>query len=154
MNSKLTDGEFRQLIKTGPLVSVDLVVKNDSENILLLRRTTNPAKGFFFVPGGRIFKNETIEAAFARIIFRELGTNRRLSDARLLGVYNHIYDTNRFDEDNYGTHYVSITYETRSVDYKKPTDDEHDEFKWFSEAELLQRNDVHQYVKNYFIESG
>jgi colanic acid biosynthesis protein WcaH len=154
MNGKLADSEFRQLIKTGPLVSVDLVVRDDSDNILLLRRTTNPAKGFFFVPGGRIFKSETIEAAFARIFLRELGTNIRLSDARLLGVYSHIYGTNRFDEDNYGTHYVSVTYETRNVEHKKTTDDDHDEFRWFSEAELLKRNDVHQYVKNYFIGDG
>ena len=152
MNSKLSDGDFRQLIKTAPLVSIDLVVRDDTGRILLLWRKTNPAKGFFFVPGGRIRKNETIEAAMARISRNELGAVANLSDARLIGVYNHIYDTNRFDEEGYGTHYVSVTYEVRKNHYENIGDDDHGEFVWLSEGDLMTRNDVHQYVKNYFTE--
>lgn len=147
---QLSEGDFRQLIKEAPLVSIDFVVRDETGNILLLRRKTNPAKGFFFVPGGRIFKNESKEAAAARISKRELGAAVNLTEARFIGVFDHVYEENRFDEEGYGTHYVALGYEIRKNEHTRITDDEHDEWVWLSEADLLNRSDVHQYTKNYF----
>lgn len=58
-----------------PLVAIDLIVRSE-EKVLLGRRTNEPAKGFFFVPGGRIFKGETARTAFQRITLAELGFER------------------------------------------------------------------------------
>ena len=41
--------------------------------ILLGKRKNPPAKNFFFVPGGRIFKSELKKHAFKRILKNELG---------------------------------------------------------------------------------
>ncbi len=65
--SKLSDKEFMNLIKNAPLVSIDLIVKNKKDEVLLGLRKNAPAKGTWFVPGGRIGKNETLQEAFKRI---------------------------------------------------------------------------------------
>ena len=55
-----------EVIKHTPLVSIDLIVRNGKDQILVGLRTNEPAKGFWFVPGGRILKNERITEAFKR----------------------------------------------------------------------------------------
>ena len=43
--------EFLETIKNTPLVAIDLIIENDSGEILLGKRNNNPAKNFWFVPG-------------------------------------------------------------------------------------------------------
>ena len=55
------------IIDATPLVSVDLIIENRLKQILLGKRVNRPAQGYWFVPGGRILKNETIKDAIKRI---------------------------------------------------------------------------------------
>ncbi len=48
---------FKTVINSTPLISVDLVIKNNEGQILLGKRTNRPAKGFWFVPGGWVLKD-------------------------------------------------------------------------------------------------
>ena len=66
---------FTTVIDSTPLVSIDLVVVNEHEKVLLGFRTNKPAKGLWFVPGGRIQKNESLACAFNRLTNQELGCN-------------------------------------------------------------------------------
>ena len=43
----------------------------------------------WFVPGGRIMKNETLENAFERITLAETGKAVPITEAGFLGVYQH-----------------------------------------------------------------
>jgi len=61
------------IIEATPLVSIDLVITGPSKMVLLGKRTKSPAKGYWFVPGGRIIKNETINQAIKRISEVEVG---------------------------------------------------------------------------------
>jgi colanic acid biosynthesis protein WcaH len=63
-----SDDEFAHIVRLAPLVSIDLIIRDDEQNVLVALRTNEPAKGVYFVPGGCIRKNETIENAFARIL--------------------------------------------------------------------------------------
>ena len=58
---------FLAVVDRAPLVAVDLVFIRNSREILLGLRNNRPAQGFWFVPGGRIFKNEKIGAALIRV---------------------------------------------------------------------------------------
>lgn len=69
----LTDETFRTVLASTPLVSIDLVVENSAGEILLGQRLNRPAQGFWFVPGGRIQKSESLDAAFRRLTRGELG---------------------------------------------------------------------------------
>ena len=61
---ELGDKEFREIIKNAPLVSIDLIVKNREGKILLGLRINKPAQNTWFVPGGRIRKDETLDSVF------------------------------------------------------------------------------------------
>jgi len=83
---------FTKIVSHTPLVSIDLVVRNESGGVLLGKRTNRPAQGTWFVPGGRINKNEKIQDAFGRIIQDEPGNSYPFSEARFLGPYQHFYE--------------------------------------------------------------
>jgi len=69
----LEQQDFMQLVKNAPIFAIDLVVLNEKDQLLLGKRLNAPAKGDWFVPGGRVFKNEALVKAFERITATELG---------------------------------------------------------------------------------
>ena len=143
--------EFDTVVRLTPLVAIDLIVRSPEGRILVGRRSNEPAKGSFFVPGGRISKNETLAAAFRRISLAELGLEQKIEEARFLGVYEHFYATNNHQVAGFGTHYVTLAYELTSPvrDLQLPKD-QHDGFAWLTEAELRRSPEVHQNTKAYF----
>lgn len=151
----LTNTQFLQIIKTTPLVSIDLIIENSASDILLGKRLNRPALNYWFVPGGRIRKNEKIADAFARIAKAELGLTLSLSDAQLLGAYNHIYDDNYLDEENINTHYVALGYKIKLTDtFNIQADEQHSDLKWWSNCELMNSDEVHANTKAYFAQQA
>lgn len=147
--SKLSGEDFCQLVRTAPLVAIDVVLRDPEGRVFLACRRDQPARGFYFVPGGRIFKNETIERAFARILRGETGFDLKLVDARLVGVFQHIYPTNRFEADGFGTHYVVLAYEIAAGSQAVVAPDP-GPFKWVDAAAISRMPDVHPFTKAYF----
>jgi len=96
--------EFLEVVERAPLVSIDVIVRRGDGRVLLGRRTNEPAKDFWFVPGGRIYKNERLEAAFRRICEAELGKPFAIGEAKFLGVFEHLYPTNFAGQPGTGTH--------------------------------------------------
>lgn len=142
---------FINIVRNTPLVSIDLIIENPAGQILLGKRNNKPAKGYWFVPGGRIIKNETIEKAFQRISSTELGATMKIQQASFKGVYEHHYDQNFSEDDSFGTHYVVLAYHFKindSIVFR--TESQHESFIWKTKEELLKDSDVHQYTKNYF----
>jgi len=147
----LSESDFATVLRLTPLVSIDLLVRTRDGRILLGRRKHEPARNSLFVPGGRITKNETIEAAFRRLTLDELGVEKRIEEARLLGAYSHFYPTNRLDREGFGTHYVVLAYElTSQVELESLPLDQHDDYVLFTEEECLASPQVHENTKAYF----
>jgi colanic acid biosynthesis protein WcaH len=143
--------EFARVIRLTPLIAIDLVVKSPEGRVLIGRRINEPAKGFFFVPGSRISKNETLDAAFRRITREELNREVAPEQARFLGVYEHFYPTNRFGEPGFGTHYVVLAHELPlEIDIKDLPTDQHGEYRWLYPKDILSSPDVHANTKAYF----
>ena len=140
---------FKCVVENTPLVSIDLIVRNKEGKILLGKRKNRPARGYYFVPGGRIFKNERIEEAFKNISKNELGKALDIDKAKFLGVYQHFYNDNYFGEDT-GTHYVVLAYEVLEDDLNLKEDNQHADFIWLSPEEILKSENVHPYTKDYF----
>jgi colanic acid biosynthesis protein WcaH len=142
---------FTTVIDGTPLVSVDLVVINERNEVLLGQRLNRPAKGFWFVPGGRILKNEALANAFKRLTLEELGTEYLIENASLLGPYDHFYTDCVFNE-NISTHYVAIAYvlkinsnELNSL----PIAQQHSNYNWLTIETLFENDAVHTYTKLY-----
>lgn len=150
---KLDTGSFADIVKNTPLVSIDLIVKNVDNQVLTGLRKNNPAKDFWFMPGGRIFKNESLEQAFKRITQDELGFALSRQDFQFLGIYEHFYDNNFTGNGEFGTHYVVLAHEIvlgRDV-LLDPPNDQHKEYQWLAPEVLVNRDDVHTYSKAYFL---
>tara|TARA_R110000850_G_scaffold161802_1_gene286408 strand:- start:4270 stop:4758 length:489 start_codon:yes stop_codon:yes gene_type:complete len=142
---------FSTVIQSTPLVSIDLVVINNEGQAFLGQRLNRPAKGNWFVPGGRILKNESLAQAFKRLTLEELGTEYSIDQAKLQGPYDHFYNDNVFDE-AFSTHYVAIAFVLKlehSLD-NLPVNIQHNGYKWFAINELLQDAAVHTNTKAYF----
>jgi colanic acid biosynthesis protein WcaH len=149
--TRLDEETFRQIVRHAPLVSIDLVVLDRQGRALLGLRTNEPARDFWFVCGGRILKGETIPDAFARIMAHEIGHACAFTEARPRGVYEHMYETNRFGEAGFGTHYVVLAYEVVVPDHLEPRPDaQHRELAWWRVPDLLGSPAVHPHTKAYF----
>jgi colanic acid biosynthesis protein WcaH len=146
----LDESTFKTVISNAPLISIDLVVKNSQGQYLLGYRTNRPAKNYWFVPGGRIHKNESMDAAFLRLTEAELGSKLVRQSARFLGPYEHFYDDYVFGQD-VSTHYVVLAYEIIiDIDIDNLPAEQHSQYQWFEQSELMERDDVHQHSKWYF----
>jgi colanic acid biosynthesis protein WcaH len=143
--------DFENVIRLTPLVAIDFIVRSPDRKVLVGRRTNEPARNVFFVPGGRITKNETRAAAFQRISQEELDVALDIAQARFFGVNEHIYETNRFEKQGFGTHYVTLAYEVSlALEISALPKDQHGEYRWMSPDELLRSSEVHENTKAYF----
>ncbi len=147
----ISDQQFLKIIDATPLVSIDLILENPQGKILLGKRNNRPAQNYWFVPGGRIRKNEKLADAIKRISSAELGTEITLNNSQLLGAFDHIYDDNFSGSSGINTHYVVLAYKvSMKDDFKIMADDQHSEKRWWHIKDLLDAPDVHQNTKAYF----
>ena len=146
----LDNNTFATVIDSTPLISIDLVVKNQQGQALLGLRTNRPAQGYWFVPGGRILKNESMQTAFSRLCQNELGLKLSIEEACFLGTYQHFYDDSVFGE-HISTHYLVLGYEI-IVDVAQLTlpTEQHSQYEWFHIDNLLAQDAVHKHSKWYF----
>jgi len=150
---KVNQEKFLKIIDATPLVSIDLIIENPCGEILLGKRLNRPAQNFWFVPGGRIKKNEKIADAMLRISLAELGHSIAIKNTSLLGAYNHIYHDNAFDEAEINTHYVVLAYKIKQFSKKDLiVDAQHSALKYWPVEELLAADNVHENTKAYFID--
>lgn len=149
---RLSETDFLSLVDRAPLVAIDLIVRNAAGHVLLGRRTNSPAQGYLFVPGGRIRKEEPLDAAFRRITQAELGAPLERTVARLIGVYDHIYPGDNFaSAPGITTHYVVLGHSlTLPEDYPLQRDDQHSLWVWMDVPALLAHEEVHANTKAYF----
>lgn len=141
---------FKNVVSNTPLVSIDLIIRNANGRVLLGIRANRPAQGFWFVPGGRILKNETFKNAFLRLTKEELGIEIPISSASFLGPFEHLYLDN-FSGDDFSTHYVVLCYEVFfdcSIDALPKV--QHTHYQWWEPSEILTSESVHKNTKAYF----
>jgi colanic acid biosynthesis protein WcaH len=150
--NKLSEEDFINIVKNTPLISIDLVIENPKGEILLGWRSNLPAKGYWFVPGGRVLKNEHFEDAFRRISKSETGLDLSLDDTVFLGIYEHIYPNENFSGNPlFGTHYIVIAYRIKlsELPEKLPLD-QHTDYWWASLDSIIDDPNVHENTRNYF----
>ncbi len=141
---------FKSVVENVPLVSIDLVVENMKSQFLLGKRINKPAQGYWFVPGGRVMKGESLEEGFLRIALSELGEDVTLQDSKFLGVFEHFYKDSMFDN-SISTHYVALAYHIQisSEFIFLPLKEQHLAYQWKTKSDLSCDNDCHEYTKNY-----
>jgi len=146
---RLADNQFIGVINATPLVAIDLIVLNEKNEVLLGRRRHRPAQDYWFVPGGRIRKNERSQDALQRIAQSEL--QMPVSNGRLIGVFDHFYADNFYGVADVSTHYVTLAYQVEvNSGSTLIHDEQHVEIKWWDLASLRASQAVHDNAKLYF----
>lgn len=147
----ISKAEFLSAVMNVPLVSVDLILRASDNRILLGQRRNRPAQGFWFVPGGRILKDERLADALVRVVRRELGAMVPVEGWRNMGIYEHLYSDNFAGADGISTHYVVLPHRLDlDSEVALESDDQHEALRWFSVDELMAHDAVHPYTKAYF----
>ena len=116
---------FDLVVRHAPLVSFDLLVRDAPRRLLVGRRLNRPAQATWFVPGGRIKKDERLADAFRRITRAELGVAIELATARFVGYFEHHYPDNRSGAPGFGTHYIVLAHEIAGREFASLPNDQH-----------------------------
>ncbi|MFZ2189742.1 MAG: NUDIX domain-containing protein [Candidatus Magasanikiibacteriota bacterium] len=146
-------GVFAKTVEYYPMVSVNIILKNEKDEFLWIKRKNNPTKGEWWVPGGRIFNGETIEAGAKAVLEKETGIKGEIfyispqyfeeifSTAEWSNEDRHFYP---FSVEN--VHYIgtAIVMKIENSEAVK-LDEQSVEYKW--SKEILSD---HPYLKNYF----
>lgn len=144
--------DFEYLVRIAPLFALDFVIINEKEQLLVGQRKNAPAKGYWFVPGGRVFKNESQEDAIKRISKSEIGYELRLNELSLLGIYDHFYDDS-FHDNNISTHYINATHAIRVEQrFLSLPSEQHSKYRWVTINEISVDSSIHYYSKIFLKE--
>ncbi|MFC7233960.1 NUDIX domain-containing protein [Halosegnis marinus] len=133
--------QWRTVVANVPIVSVDLLVTTD-DGLLLGKRTNEPARGYYFPPGGRVEKFETRTEAVHRIADEELGLDVEIIES--LGSFEHIYDTADVSGVN-GKHYLANGFVVAATGGRLQPDDQHENLRAFVDPPTP----LHHYLRTY-----
>jgi colanic acid biosynthesis protein WcaH len=143
----VSDDDWEAIVSNAPIVSVDLIVLTP-DGVVLGRRENEPAKGLWFVPGGRVQKGERLAEAAQRVARDELGVEVDVRER--LGVYEHLYEEADV-ADAGGKHYVPVGFVVETDRTAFETDDQHGALRVFPTDDLP---DLHEYVEEYLRDAG
>lgn len=147
----LPDDVFAQVVDNAPLIAIDLLVEDAERRMLLGYRKNPPAKNAWFVPGGRVRKNETLDQAFDRITRDELGRTFDREQSVFIGMYQHFYPDNFRGECLSGTHYIALAHRVWCGDIRLSLpESQHAQYRWSHPASIAQDPLVHAYTRAYF----
>jgi colanic acid biosynthesis protein WcaH len=129
-----------------PIVCVDMVVKYKNE-FLLVKRANPPERGKWFVPGGRIAKNETLATAVGRKLFEETGLKAGAPEFLMLAEHFNVKEY--LPRGN--SHFITFVFLVH-VRSKKSVrlDAQSSEARWFSKIP----RDLHPYGKEALRAAG
>ena len=139
--------KFKQIVQNATLIAIDLFIIKNNE-LLVGKRKNAPGKNSFFVPGGRIFKNEKIDDAFKRILKKETNLNlkNRSKTPTFIGIDEHFYEDNFLDNKQFNTHYIVLLFllkyeDLEIINNQINLDEQHLEYLWFNrknDTEILK----------------
>lgn len=142
----IPDELYKEILNAIPFACVDMVIK-DGNSFLLAKRKNKPAQGQWFLPGGRVLKNERLEDAVLRKMYQETGMRGVIE--KMLGA-----DETMFPDGPYGgsVHSVNVVFLITPTTSKTAIvlDEQNDEYQWYTHI-----NDAwHPYVKKFLEMAG
>lgn len=108
-----------------PIVGASVLVQNNQDDVLLVKRLNEPGKDLWAFPGGKVDAGETVEEAAVREVKEETNIDTKL--VGLLGSYDII------GEDY---HFITVCYIGEYEGSEIVPGDDVDDSKWVSIDEL------------------
>jgi len=143
---------YASLVRDAVVCCVDIVlvrkVKSKKE-CLLVERSSEPVKGVWWWPGGRLLKGETFFAAAKRKAEQETGITN-VQPIQVLGVWNTFFPTSAWDnEESTGTQTVNPIVLVEVLDDKDDVrlDATSENYRWISlDPQVAKENGEDKYV--------
>lgn len=127
--------------KNIPILCVDGIVVNDDGEILLSKRSVEPFKDFWHIPGGVVNYRESTKQAIYRVMQSETGLEVAITS--LLGVYS---DPKR---DPRG-HFVTVAYLLKSVGGALVSDEKSSALAYFAQLPASMGFDAEHIARDAF----
>jgi len=124
----LSNADYKKVMETMPVICIDCLVQNEAGEFLLVKRQNEPLKGEFWVPGGRLLRNERLEEAVHRKMREELGVDVEI--IKNLGFFEEFFDKTAQNAEG-GFHAVSFLYLVRPLGNCITLDCQSSEWGWF-----------------------
>jgi colanic acid biosynthesis protein WcaH len=116
----IEDSLYNVIVDNIPILCVDGVILSNNK-ILLLKRNNTPAKNEWWLPGGRVLKNEKLDIAILRKVKEE--TNLDVDIIEQLGISETIFESK---------HTVNVCYLLKSKNSDIILNCEHSKYNWYS----------------------
>lgn len=121
----IPEEEYNHLKKTIPIPCVDLIVTNNQQKILLVKRKNEPAKGSWWFPGGRVLIGESRDLAALRKLKEECGVNAKKA------IEWATFDIFLEDkEENYISHAISTFFLINETEGNVYLDEQSSDYAW------------------------
>jgi colanic acid biosynthesis protein WcaH len=127
---KLSYEDYKKFLSSMPIVCVDCLVVNDNGEYLLVKRKNEPLKGEYWVPGGRLQKNERLADAVRRKMREEIGVDVDIIEN--VGFFEEFFDKTEQNAEG-GVHSISVVYRVKPKSYDIKLDDQSDDWGWFKD---------------------
>src|SRR3989344_132853 len=146
MNKRMPVEEYKKILENMPFCCVDIVICQNNK-VLLIKRKNDPEKNSWWVPGGRIYKNEKLEQAAIRKVKEETGLD--IKTIKKIGVYEYFSDKSFFSDLKTGTHNIVVVFLAEPIDNKNiKIDKTSSDFKWIDKIEEHLNPYVKQLLKD------
>lgn len=122
-------------------VTTQLVIKNEDNEILLLRR--NKPGGWFTLLGGTVCEGEAVISACGREVEEETGI--KIEVGKLVRIWQ---------SDHIGSPLLGIVFYAKNTvpkNFKITLEKEHDKFSWFAFDDLMKDEAVDPYIKGEYL---
>lgn len=130
---KLSLEDYRKFLSAMPIVCVDCLVVNEKGEYLLVKRKNEPLKGEYWVPGGRLHKNERLVDAVRRKMQEEIGVEVEI--LKSLGFFEEFFERTA-EQAAGGAHSISLLYLVKPKTFDIRLDDQSLEWGWFKDVPL------------------
>lgn len=146
VRKKIPEKIYKEIHRSLPIACVDIVITNGKE-FLLMKRRNQPQKGTWWLPGGRVLKNELLEDAVTRFLKKEIGLTGKTDN--FLGFQELFFSPGYFP--NINAHTIGFVFKVKiSPNSRISFDKQHSEARWFS---CIDRS-WHPYVKKFLREAS
>ena len=139
--SKIPESLYKDIIKSVPIICIDLCIACHENGIkngyLLVKRKQEPLLGDLWVPGGRVFQNETLLDAAQRKLKEEIGITKENTEFFIKGIYEDVFDRSSFEKHTY--HTISIVYDIDIETNKEKIKLDNTSKEWVVSKKLPQR---------------
>lgn len=141
---------YKSILPKIPMLCIDVVLLNRAtKKYKLVLRENEPVKGYWWLPGGRLFFGESFEDCARRQVNEEVGI-RDVTIMGLVGAYNQIFKNSAsYPSGEKGCHTPSITYLIETNETKTSLDTtQHLKSKWVSIYEENKEIDILEKIRS------